>query len=115
MKLGDIKRSMIDISKAPITADELVALYHIYEKNHFYFDLEDCFDLINKAVDILTEATKIEDASPTINGTWLPASDGDGIVCSNCGNDFCTVFISAEKWNYCPICGSKMRYKNEAN
>lgn len=100
---------MININKAPITADELAALYNIYQRNNFYFDLEDCFDSINKAVKILTETTAIEDAVPTINGTWLPASDGDGIVCSNCGTDYCNMVraVSVGDFKYCPNCGSK--------
>lgn len=51
---------MIDINKSPITADELATLYNIYQRTHFIFGLEDCFNSISKAVEILTEITKNE-------------------------------------------------------
>ena len=41
-------------------------------------------------------------------GRWEEASDGDGIVCSECREDFCTLIYETGKFNYCPNCGSKM-------
>ena len=42
------------------------------------------------------------------HGKWMGASDGDGIVCSVCGSDFCTLVLNVYNYNYCPNCGAKM-------
>lgn len=42
------------------------------------------------------------------HGKWEEASDGDGIVCSECRTDFCTMIHETEKFNYCPNCGALM-------
>ncbi len=39
---------------------------------------------------------------------WKIADDGDGLVCSNCGRDFCIIINPEELFNYCPKCGSKI-------
>lgn len=41
-------------------------------------------------------------------GQWEEADDGDGIVCSVCGTDFCTLVFETDKFQYCPNCGAKM-------
>ena len=42
------------------------------------------------------------------HGRWNEADDGDGVVCSVCGADFCTMINDTERFNYCPNCGAKM-------
>ena len=41
------------------------------------------------------------------HGHWDLAEDGDGIVCSSCGEDFCTLIHETDRFFYCPHCGSK--------
>lgn len=48
------------------------------------------------------------DVAPVRHGRWKEADDGDGIVCSLCGTDFCTLIYDTEYFNYCPNCGAKM-------
>ena len=57
----------------------------------------------------------IEDA-PTIDpeslrpkGEWIEAEDGDGVICSVCREDFCTIIHETDKFNFCPSCGADMR------
>lgn len=42
------------------------------------------------------------DAVPVVHGRWKEADDGDGAVCSVCGEDFCNVYLEVERFNYCP-------------
>lgn len=42
------------------------------------------------------------------HGRWEEASDGDGVVCSVCGEDFCNIYLETDRFNYCPNCGAKM-------
>ena len=46
--------------------------------------------------------------SEVVHGRWVEADDGDGAVCSVCGEDFCNVYLEVERFNYCPNCGAKM-------
>lgn len=48
------------------------------------------------------------DVAEVRHGRWEEASDGDGIVCSECRTDFCTMIHDTEKFNYCPNCGALM-------
>lgn len=48
------------------------------------------------------------DVAEVRHGRWEEASDGDGIVCSECRTDFCTMIHETEKFNYCPNCGALM-------
>lgn len=50
----------------------------------------------------------IVDLTTESDGKWTLASDGDGIVCSVCGADFCTIVHETERFHYCPNCGAKM-------
>ena len=45
-----------------------------------------------------------------VRGYWKEASDGDGKVCSVCGEDYCDIVkgCNVHEWNYCPHCGAKM-------
>ena len=42
------------------------------------------------------------------HGKWREADDGDGAVCSVCGEDFCNIYLEVDRFNYCPNCGAKM-------
>lgn len=59
---------------------------------------------------IAYEISKIPaaDVAPAKYGKWNEASDGDGIVCSECGTDFCTIIYETGKFRFCPNCGRKM-------
>lgn len=43
------------------------------------------------------------------HGRWYLADDGDGLVCSECGEDFCNIYLEVERFKYCPNCGAYMR------
>lgn len=47
------------------------------------------------------------------HGRWVEASDGDGVVCSECGTDFCTMIHETEKFRFCPNCGARMDKEDE--
>lgn len=49
------------------------------------------------------------DVVPVAHGEWEEADDGDGVVCSVCREDFCTIYLETERFNYCPNCGADMR------
>ena len=62
--------------------------------------------------------TLIDDI-PTVNieslrlyAQWEDASDRDGIVCSKCRTDFCTMTNETKSFNYCPSCGAYMNSKD---
>ena len=42
-------------------------------------------------------------------GAWIEADDGDGVVCSFCAEDFCTIIHETDRFNFCPNCGADMR------
>lgn len=48
------------------------------------------------------------EAAPVVHGKWALAGDGDGIVCSACGTDFCTLLNETKGFRYCPKCGARM-------
>lgn len=43
------------------------------------------------------------------HGRWYLADDGDGVVCSECGEDFCVLLYEVMRFKYCPNCGAYMR------
>ena len=49
------------------------------------------------------------DVAEVRRGCWEEASDGDGVVCSECGTDFCTMIHETEKFRFCPNCGALMK------
>lgn len=53
------------------------------------------------------------DVAPAVHGRWNIASDGDGVVCSVCSEDFCTLIHETERFKFCPNCGAKMDLKVE--
>jgi hypothetical protein len=40
---------------------------------------------------------------------WYLADDGDGVVCDECGTDFCVLLNEVMRFKYCPNCGAYMR------
>ena len=65
---------------------------------------------------------RLIDNTPTINpedlrshGRWNMADDGDGVVCSICGTDFCVLLNETDNFNYCPHCGALMDGKENQN
>ena len=51
----------------------------------------------------------IADMAPVKYGRWYLADDGDGVVCGECGQDFCNIYLEVESFKYCPNCGAYMR------
>ena len=49
------------------------------------------------------------DVAEVRHGCWEEASDGDGVVCSECGTAFCTMIHETEKFRFCPNCGALMQ------
>lgn len=49
------------------------------------------------------------DVAEVRHGRWEEASDRDGVVCSECRTDFCTMIHETEKFRFCPNCGALMR------
>lgn len=43
-----------------------------------------------------------------LHAKWELADDGDGVVCSHCGTDFCILIYYTDEFLYCPHCGAKM-------
>lgn len=62
----------------------------------------------NNVVDML-ECLPAADVAPVVHGRWEEADDGDGVVCSICREDFCTIYLETERFNYCPNCGAMMK------
>lgn len=46
---------------------------------------------------------------PVVHGRWREADDGDGAVCSVCGEDFCNIYLEVDRFKYCPNCGAHMK------
>lgn len=47
--------------------------------------------------------------APVKHGRWYLADDGDGVVCGECGTDFCVLLHEVMRFKYCPNCGAYMR------
>lgn len=53
----------------------------------------------------------LDDLRP--KGRWELADDGDGVVCSECGTDFCSLVYATDDFHFCPSCGADMREGGE--
>ena len=53
--------------------------------------------------------TPYADVAEVKRGRWYLADDGDGVVCSECGEDFCVLLNEAMRFRHCPNCGAYMR------
>lgn len=84
----------------------------LYEKAYWHGEMPDVgnpFAEGVEAVDISdVDAIPAADVALVVHGRWGEADDGDGAVCSVCGEDFCNVYLEVERFNYCPNCGAKM-------
>ena len=80
------------------------ALFKAFEKNAWYNNM----DRDEIAEEILLQMPTI-DAAPVVHGRWREADDGDGAVCSVCGEDFCNIYLEIDRFKYCPNCGAKMK------
>lgn len=49
------------------------------------------------------------DVAEVKHGRWYLADDGDGVVCDECGTDFCVLLNEVMRFRYCPNCGAYMR------
>jgi hypothetical protein len=56
----------------------------------------------------MVEKLPAADVAEVKHGIWTEVSDGDGIVCSVCKSDFCTLVFDVYNYKYCPCCGTKM-------
>lgn len=80
-------------------------------KDSIKWNRTDADDLIKYYID----SAPTVDAVPVVHAKWNLADDGDGIVCSNCGEDFCTIVYEEERMLYCPHCGAKMDLEDDKN
>lgn len=64
-------------------------------------------DIVENMRDLVAEAPAA-DVATVVHGRWEEADDGDGVVCSACREDFCTIYLETERFNYCPNCGARM-------
>ena len=67
----------------------------------------ECF-AYDVVLDDIAEAP-ISDVVEVKHGRWYLADDGDGLVCSECGEDFCNIYLEVDRFKYCPNCGAYMR------
>lgn len=61
----------------------------------------------------LIDTIPAADVAEVRHGRWEEANDGDGVVCSECRTDFCTMVHETEKFRFCPNCGACMGKENE--
>jgi hypothetical protein len=59
-------------------------------------------------IDRTIKEAEPEDVARVVHGRWEKADDGDGAVCSVCGEDFCNIYLEVERFNHCPNCGALM-------
>lgn len=87
--------------------DELVA--GIAFTSPYQEELHCLIDGMERVRDRVAEAPALalEDLRP--QGRWELADDGDGVVCSECGTDFCILFYATDDFHFCPSCGADMR------
>ena len=79
-----------------------------------YIEREAVLYAVERAYDNAAAYERIErlpaaDVAPVVHGRWEEADDGDGVVCSICREDFCTIYLETERFNYCPNCGAHMK------
>ncbi len=89
----------------PIDADALISFI---DMGHLRNPLEACYSE-RDVVDMLESRPTItmDDLRP--QGLWKLADDGDGVVCSECGTDFCILVYATDDFHFCPNCGADMR------
>lgn len=58
--------------------------------------------------DDLLRNCPLKEVEQVKHGWWKIAEDGDGVVCSHCGKDFCILVYETDDFKYCPNCGTLM-------
>lgn len=58
--------------------------------------------------DDLLRNCPLKEVEQVKHGRWELAEDGDGVVCSHCGKDFCILIYETDDFKYCPNCGTLM-------
>lgn len=86
-------------------AGELERIYEWHYEGCNHKAIHDVFRAVLRRV----RSAPTVDAVPVVHGRWEEADDGDGVVCSVCREDFCTIYLEAERFNYCPSCGAHMK------
>lgn len=97
-------------------------IMRLIDATEFSKYLDDCCDTYSGdayvAIDFARDRFHIlkeVDAQPVIHAKWNLSDGGDGVVCSNCGEDFCTMIYEETRMLYCPHCGAKMDRKDDNN
>lgn len=84
----------------PIDADAITYCAYDLDAYHFFREVDE--------EDIAEMPTlTLDDLRP--KGRWKLADDGDGVVCSECGTDFCILVYATDDFRFCPSCGADMR------
>ena len=65
------------------------------------------YDCIRKEIDYAPDTEIVHFGQ----GHWYPADDGDGDVCSACGEDFCNIYLETYRFKHCPNCGAIMSWE----
>lgn len=73
---------------------------YVQDKERMKKFLNECFKLMGA------------DIEPVVHAKWELAEDGDGVVCSHCHTDFCTLIHCANEFYRCPHCGAIMDMKS---
>lgn len=72
-----------------------------------------CGNYDSNEIEAMLSALPAAEVAEVRHGRWDAASDGDGVVCSECGTDFCTMIHETEKFRFCPNCGARMGKEDE--
>ena len=78
-----------------------------WNRNAVYGTDRDRFDAWEEIIDQI-KAIPAADVAPVRHGRWDESADGDGVVCSVCGADFCAIIHETERFKFCPNCGAKL-------
>lgn len=63
------------------------------------------------SIDLLeSKVSAWENTGSDIIDNWRLASDGDGIICPKCKEDFWLFLIDKKRYHYCPNCGKKLNF-----
>lgn len=81
-----LQKVVMDLAPHPHDQWETIGVFYIIEQMH---------------------TLTLDDLRP--KGRWEPADDGDGVVCSECGTDFCILVYATDDFHFCPSCGADMR------
>ena len=92
-----------------IDADNLIGILESFKDNAKWIGANEyAINAFDCCIIAVAEQPTIE-AVPVVYAEWLEAEDGDGIVCSRCGEDFCTLVNETDRFKMYPNCGADMR------